>query len=271
MTSYSRLTAGTDAPADQDLDEPAPLRPMAPEDFTSVFTFPRGPAAGTCLHTLLERLDGNRPAREQQSLVGEVLELGGIDRRWLAATARWLDDLRGVELPGSCRLDQLRVGDRMHELSFLFPLEQVNIRRFNGLLASIGLPPLAAAGTVLQGLMKGFIDLVFRYRGRYFLVDYKSNHLGFELRHYGPEALAECMDSHQYHLQALIYTLALHRFLESRITGYAYETHFGGAYYLFLRAMHPGYPPGWGIHAARPDQQLIEQLDGCCRGREASL
>ncbi|MBV5318102.1 MAG: exodeoxyribonuclease V subunit beta, partial [Desulfobulbaceae bacterium] len=62
MTSYSRLTAGTDAPADQDRDEPAPFRPMEPENFTSVFTFPRGPAAGTCLHTLLERLDCNRPA-----------------------------------------------------------------------------------------------------------------------------------------------------------------------------------------------------------------
>jgi exodeoxyribonuclease V beta subunit len=121
----------------------------------------------------------------------------------------------------------------------------------------------------LQGLMKGFIDLVFRYQGRYFLVDYKSNHLGPNLSHYGPEALAECMDSHQYHLQSLIYTLALHRFLQSRITGYSYETHFGGVYYLFLRAMHPEHPVGSGIHNARPDRSLIDHLDACCRGREA--
>ena len=117
--------------------------------------------------------------------------------------------------------------------------------------------------------MKGFIDLVFRYQGRYFLVDYKSNHLGPNLSHYGPEALAECMDSHQYHLQALIYTLALHRFLQSRIVGYSYETHFGGVYYLFLRAMHPEHPVGSGIHASRFDRHLVDQIDACCRGREA--
>jgi exodeoxyribonuclease V beta subunit len=268
MTSYSKLTAGTDSPPDR--DDPSPIRTMQAEDFSSIFTFPRGPAAGTCLHALLERLDFSRSAREQLPLIGEVLEQGGIDPRWLTATARWLDDLLGVELPGSCRLHQVKASDRINELSFLFPLEQVNIRRFNALLAPLGLPPLATAATSLQGLMKGFIDLVFRHRGRYFLADYKSNHLGDALHHYGPEALAECMDSHQYHLQSLIYTVALHRFLQNRMEGYAYDTHFGGSYYLFLRAMHPEHPRGSGIYAARPDRSLIEQLDECCRGREVN-
>jgi exodeoxyribonuclease V beta subunit len=269
MISYSRLTAGAESLPGQDQDELDPLLPMASEDFTSIFTFPRGPAAGTCLHTLLERLDFNRSALEQQTLMGEVLEQGGIDLRWLPATARWLDNLLGVELPGSCRLGGLAQGDRINELSFLFSLEQVNIRRLNTLLETAGLRSLVTVGSVLQGLMKGFIDLVFRYQGRYYLVDYKSNHLGPNLSHYGPEALGECMDSHQYHLQALIYTLALHRFLQSRIAGYSYETHFGGVYYLFLRALHPEHPVGSGIHNARPDRILIDQMDACCRGREA--
>jgi exodeoxyribonuclease V beta subunit len=116
--------------------------------------------------------------------------------------------------------------------------------------------------------MKGFIDLVFRCQGRYYLVDYKSNHLGSSLSHYGPEALSDCMDSHQYHLQSLIYSLALHRFLRTRIADYSSDRHFGGVYYLFLRAMHPNHPQGTGIHAARPDHRLIEGLDACCRGEE---
>jgi len=266
MTSYSRLAAGSDSTVDR--DEPVPLRPMEPEDFSSILTFPRGPAAGTCLHSLLEQLDCRRPAGQQLPLVAELLEQGGIDQRWLTATARWLDDLLAVELPGSCALGQLAADDRINELSFLFPLEQVNIRQFNRLLADCALPPLAATGPSLQGLMKGFIDLVFRFQGRYYLVDYKSNHLGPSLDHYHPGALDECMQSHRYHLQALIYTLALHRFLASRIVAYDYQTHFGGVYYLFLRAMHPLHPPASGIHVARPDLALIEQLDGCCRGQE---
>jgi exodeoxyribonuclease V beta subunit len=270
LTSYSRLTAtGDSPPTDTDRDEPDRYQPMEPEDFTSVFTFPRGPAAGTCLHTVLERLDFNQPVNEQQSLVAELLEQAGIDPRWLPATVRWLDDLLRVALPGSCPLNQVAAGDRINELSFLFPLEQVQMRRLNTLLAASGLQPLSATGGLLQGLMKGFIDLVFRFQGRYYIVDYKSNHLGASLQHYGPEALRQSMDDHQYHLQYLIYTLALHRFLQIRLADYQYETHFGGVYYLFLRAMHPDHPPGTGIHAARPEYTRIAELDACCRGREA--
>jgi len=266
MTSYSRLTAGIDNPRDR--DPKAGFQATATEDFFNIFTFPRGPAAGTCLHALLERLHLNRPVSEQQALVGEELEQAGIDPRWLAATVRWLENLLAVPLPGSCRLDQLAACDRIDELGFLFPLEQVDIRRLNALLEANGLRPLAATGSPLQGLMKGFIDLVFRCQGRYYLVDYKSNHLGPSLSDYGPEALGDCMDSHQYHLQSLIYALALHRFLRTRIADYSYDRHFGGVYYLFLRAMHPNHPPGTGIHAARPDHRLIDELDACCRGGE---
>ncbi len=268
LTSYSRLTAVGDGPTDTDQDELDSYQPMQPEDFTSVFTFPRGPAAGTCLHTVLEQLNFNQPVSAQQPLVAEVLEQAGIDPRWLATSVRWLDDLLRVALPGSCALNQVAACDRINELSFLFPLEQVQMRRLNTLLASSGLRPLSATGSLLQGLMKGFIDLIFRWQGRYFIVDYKSNHLGTSLQHYGPDALRQSMDDHQYHLQYLIYTLALHRFLQARLVEYQYETHFGGVYYLFLRAMHPDHPPGTGIHAARPEYSLITALDACCRGAE---
>lgn len=266
MTSYSRLSAGSDTPTGDDRDELDTPLASVPEDFVSLFTFPRGPAAGTCLHTLLERLDVHRPAAEQAPLIAQALEQAGIDPRWQEATTRWLDHLLAVPLPGACALGRLAGPDRINELAFLFPLEQVDLARLNALLDTAGLRPLTATGHSLHGLMKGFIDLVFRHRGRYYLADYKSNYLGPSLAHYGAESLAACMHSHQYSLQALIYTLALHRFLATRIADYRYDNHFGGVYYLFLRAMHPDYPPGTGIFVTRPDGGLIEALDACCRG-----
>ncbi|MDR2551182.1 MAG: exodeoxyribonuclease V subunit beta [Desulfobulbus sp.] len=266
LTSYSRLSAGADQPEAADRDEwdhPAAARP---EDFGSIFTFPRGPKAGTCLHALLERIDSGRPAGEQSPLIVRELEQAGIDPRWLPALAGWLDEVLVTPLPGTCALGQLAACDRINELSFLFPLEEVDPVRLNRLLAQAGLRPLAGGSPVLHGLMKGFIDLVFRHEGRYYLADYKSNFLGPELAHYAPAALDACMDSHQYPLQALIYTLALHRFLGTRMPDYRYDDHFGGVYYLFLRAMHPSHPLGTGIHAFRPDRALIASLDDCCRG-----
>ena len=234
MTSYSRLSCEGPAPIDAtEREEPRSLLPPPPEDFSSPFSFPRGASAGTCLHTILERLDFNQSAALQQSLIGGVLEQGGIDPRWEPALGRWLDDMLAVELPGACALNQLPVEDRINELNFLFPLEQMEMQRFNGLLNSVGFRGASLGVSNLQGLMKGFIDLVFRYQGRYFIADYKSNYLGSDDGDYNPVALAACMESHQYHLQLLIYTLALHRFLQARLSGYAYDAHLGGGIISF--------------------------------------
>jgi len=268
MTSYSRLSGGkeTDPIGESGGRDDVPFQ--AAEDFTSIFTFPRGPVAGTCLHTLLEQLEYTRPAGEQLAMIDQALLQAGINRNWQTAVAGWLDDLLTVPLPGTCSLGQLPEQDRLHELDFLFPLHQVDLHRFNTLLIQGGGRSLNISSTSLHGLMKGFIDLVFRHEGRYYIVDYKSNYLGPDYTAYDPQSLVASMENHQYHLQALIYTLALHRYLNVRIKGYAYDQHFGGVYYLFLRAMHPALPQGTGIHFSRADHQLVAALDACCHGEQ---
>ena len=76
--------------------------------------------------------------------------------------------------------------------------------------------------------MKGYIDLVFEHAGRFYLIDWKSNHLGFADKDYSPEKLASVMSNNYYILQYHIYTLALHRYLTMRLPSYDYQRHFGG-------------------------------------------
>jgi len=134
-------------------------------------------------------------------------------------------------------------------------------------LAAHGVPTLGAGGpagagsAALSGLMKGFVDLVMRVDGRFYILDYKSNHLGDSLDDYGPAGLARAMLQHGYHLQYLIYTVALHRYLRRRLPGYDYDQAIGGVRYLFLRGMRPAAGPDRGIFAARPGRALIEDLD----------
>jgi len=85
------------------------------------------------------------------------------------------------------------------------------------------------------------------------------------LTDYEPEGLQEAMETHRYGLQCLIYTLALHRYLRRRVPGYQYATHFGGAYYLFLRGMRPDSGMDAGVWFDRPDSALVERLDGLFR------
>ena len=132
---------------------------------------------------------------------------------------------------------------------------------------------------VLAGFLVGSIDLVFsieRSDGQplYFLADYKSNRLDLRrervhpISHFHPTWMAHEMRHHHYVVQAHLYALALHRFLRLRLgENYSYETHFGGAAYLFLRGMiGPDTPQSddgrtYGVYFEKPNQAVIDALD----------
>ena len=110
----------------------------------------------------------------------------------------------------------------------------------------------------LNGMLKGFIDLVFEHNGRYYVADYKSNYLGADLAAYTHAAMRDKILSSRYDLQYVIYLVALHKLLQSRLgSAYDYDTHVGGAVYLFLRGIEA---PNAGAFYDRPPRQLIEQL-----------
>jgi exodeoxyribonuclease V beta subunit len=104
------------------------------------------------------------------------------------------------------------------------------------------------------------MDLVFRHGDRFFIVDYKSNHLGSAASAYTPARLTAPMHAHHYVLQYSLYTLALDRYLRTRMPGYSYERHFGGVYYLFLRGMDRRFADHNGVFFDRPSAALIEAM-----------
>jgi exodeoxyribonuclease V beta subunit len=114
------------------------------------------------------------------------------------------------------------------------------------------------------GYLTGFIDLICEYKGFYYVMDYKTN----SLPDYQNETLTLAMREHNYGLQYWIYTVVLHRYLQHRLPGYDYETHFGGVRYLFVRGMQQDKAMS-GVYQDRPDLQRVEALaalfGGCCR------
>jgi exodeoxyribonuclease V beta subunit len=97
----------------------------------------------------------------------------------------------------------------------------------------------------LRGYLTGSIDVVLRLSsGTYLVVDYKTNRLHplqtpATPAQYATPALLAAMHAADYPLQALLYQVALHRYLMWRQIGYDPDRHLGGALYLFLRGM-PG-------------------------------
>lgn len=233
----------------------------------SRFAFPRGPRVGVALHTLMEHLDFARDAREQLSLLDQCLDrvslLGDRDA-WRQVMIDWLNDIRTSEIDGFALAD-VDPACRLDEMEFHFP---VNVA--GDLLAL-----LRDAGycrdreldvTALSGMMTGMIDLVFEHGGRFYLVDYKSNHLGDSANDYLPAQLGSAIAHHLYDLQYLIYSVALDRYLTTRVPGYQFDTHFGGASYLFLRGLD-GSTSRQGVFTDRPDGELIKAFSATLGGR----
>lgn len=239
--------------------------------FRDLANFPAGPGPGTFLHGLLEEVDFAGARSERAGLLREKLQVAGFDARWLPALGEMLDDLLQTPLtPADPTLTLARVGrdERRDELEFYFPLAAADPGRLERLLAaaSAGISAGRSPGLVgerhepLRGMMKGYIDLVFHYAGRFYLLDWKSNYLGPGLADYEVGRLPEVMVREGYCLQYLIYSVALHRYLLQRQPGYSYDEHFGGVFYLFLRGVRRKV--GWdsGIFRDRPKRHLVEEL-----------
>jgi exodeoxyribonuclease V beta subunit len=301
MLAGARVAAGTPlAPAAEPIPPAESALPSAPESATeeqlqetaaeaatarsargaeaSIHGFPRGPDPGTFLHGLLEWAadqgftDLARDHRRRETRVALYCE-----RRqwgdWIPVIQKWLKHLLQTPLllpqeQGRVTLGSLTGDCYQAELEFMLAAHRVETRRLDEIITGAVLP-----GTVrpelnrdtLNGMVKGYIDLVFSYQDRYYVLDYKSNHLGENQQAYSAQAMAAAMLEHRYDLQYVLYTLALHRLLKARLPDYHYQRHMGGVLYLFLRGVDAG---GQGVYGDKPPQALIETLDVRFAGRE---
>ncbi|MBE7942203.1 MULTISPECIES: exodeoxyribonuclease V subunit beta [Ramlibacter] len=280
LGSYSSLAHGGSQDAAADHDARAALAPeaaatarTAPADVPAddILRFVRGARAGETLHAVLERIDF-RDRTHWPHAIATALRArppggppGTPVAAMLAGMARDVvaTPLPAPGLPGGFRLDALH--RRVTEMEFNLHAPGLSMERLAALMQRHGYPVPELSQPVLRGYLRGFIDLVAEQGGRWWIVDWKSNHLGWRAADYGPAQLARAMDAAGYHLQYLVYTLALHRWLRGRLAGYDYDTHLGGVFYLFVRGVRPGWVDAQGqpagVYAHRPSREFIEALD----------
>lgn len=230
----------------------------------SIFTFPKGARPGTLLHSLFETIDFQSAAGEPLAQhIATLLAQDGFDESWAPVLQQQVEAVLETPLETGfgepVRLRDLAPERKQVELEFFLPMGRVTASALTALCQqhdplSRGNKPLSFA--TVQGMLKGFIDLVFEWQGRWYLLDYKSNHLGMSPADYSRPALEQAMVEHRYDLQYQLYSLALHRLLALRLPGYDFDQHFGGVFYLFLRGMPQG-----GIFHTRPSRELVLGLD----------
>jgi exodeoxyribonuclease V beta subunit len=271
VTSFTGLAHGRALEA-PDYDATPEREPLA-EEITGrldIFTFPRGAQAGKCLHAIFETVDFVALARDDLSrIVARELAAHGFESEWAGVVAEMVERVIATPLDenGTLQLNRVPRSKRLDELEFYYPLASLSHAGLKQILVASGFPDEIRdrigelTFAPLQGYMRGFIDLVFEHDARYYLVDYKSNWLGSTIHAYQRDALERAMGREAYYLQYLVYCVALHRYLQLRVRGYSYDTHFGGVRYLFLRGMHPKAGASCGVYSDKPPHALIDALD----------
>jgi exodeoxyribonuclease V beta subunit len=251
-------------PAPSEVEPPSGLRAIA-----------RGADLGDALHTALEGWDfaGDPTTLVRTALQPLGLEVSGPRQPHAAdPVMAVVDSFNALAvLPIRCGDRELVLGalpDRLRraEWEFHLPLARVRPERVLALIqahAAIpagvleGLPRLREAAPG-GGFLKGFVDLLAGDGSSWWVLDWKSNHLGDGPEDYAVERLWPAMAGHGYLVQALIYVLALHRHLRHRLGPvYSYETHVAGAAWIFLRGVDAGH----GVWTWKPPEALVTALE----------
>ncbi|WP_045822872.1 UvrD-helicase domain-containing protein [Williamsia herbipolensis] len=261
-------------------------------------TLPAGAAFGTVVHAVLEEID-----TDADDLTAEIADrcrraaaVSGLDMNadvLATAITGVLTTPLGIQhptdTPTADDLAGLGMPNRLSELDFEFPLAATGGPTVAAIadLLERHLPPgdpLRAypdhlrdiGGSTLRGFLTGSIDLVARIGAgsgheRYVIADYKTNRLGvgdLGVEDYRPEAMAQEMIRSHYPLQALLYSVALHRYLRWRLADYDPHRHLGPVCYLFVRAMiGPDTPPGCGVFTWELPPVVVTELSNVLAGR----
>jgi exodeoxyribonuclease V beta subunit len=243
---------------------PAPVIPP-----TGIFAFPKGAAAGIFFHEIFEKLDFVAARDMAPPLVEELLRKHGFAGDWRNRVCAMVDNVLHIPLGSGFTLAEVPLERRLTELEFFFPLALITSDRLTRVVARWGGRECPATMTdaftqlsfaQVKGMVRGFIDMVFEQDGRYYIVDWKSNHLGDRVEEYGPLQLRNEMERNLYQLQYLLYTVALDRYLAQRLPEYDYASNFGGVYYIFLRGIDARHGAEYGIYYDCPPQEAIADL-----------
>jgi exodeoxyribonuclease V beta subunit len=265
---------------------------------------PAGATFGSLVHGVLEHADPQSPDFEAE-LASRIEE----QRRWWAVEASTEDLVQSLlpmqltslgPLAGGRTLAEVAMGDRLRELDFEIPLAGGDLPEADVPLSAMAdvlrrhLPasdPMRAYAERLEspslgeqslrGYLSGSIDVVLRTQvgghQRFLVVDYKTNRLGelgepLTARDYTPALMTQAMLHSHYPLQALLYSVVLHRYLRWRLPGYHPDTHLGGILYLYVRGMCGPETPEvdgqpCGVFAWHPPAGMVEELSELLDGR----
>ena len=224
----------------------------------TIFSFPKGAMPGTVIHKLFEHPDfsfDEFPTIPLNQIIKDVLDDFGISDEWTDALSKMMSNVVHADYQG-LQLNEVSLDDQLREMEFHFPVKGLSAELLIELIRGTKSKQIFEHS---DQFLNGFIDLIVRQNGKFYILDYKSNHLGDTAEDYSLENMKSEIEAAGYDLQYHIYTLALKKFLSRKIKDFNYERNFGGVMYLFVRGMQQGSSNG--IWFDKPSSAVMENLE----------
>jgi exodeoxyribonuclease V beta subunit len=228
------------------------------------YTLKRGAKTGNLLHYIFETISFSDDTRWDKVLNEAIRRfLPGQQELYLPMLRQLLQhvfnttiQVNGDEFP----LSAVAWYKCIAEFEFDFPIGLFSPDVLNSLSdADMDIAARRFSENELEGIMNGKMDLFFEHKGKYYILDWKSNYLGNTLPEYAQEVLTAAMNESNYHLQYLIYTVAAKKYLQTRLANFNYEKQFGGVIYLFVRGLRNDSDTG--IFTCKPPLSKIRHLE----------
>ncbi len=227
---------------------------------------PKGKNIGLFFHKVLEKINFNIDI-DNDFLLKYMYDFN-IKKKYFFNIKRVLFNLLNVILyPLNISLKNIKFNCILKEFDFILHIRKINFLKFNNIIKKYDKISFLCNNlnikSSIKGYLNGIIDLIFFYKNKYYIVDYKSNWFGNNILYYNKKNIIDNMILKRYDIQYHIYSLALHNYLNLNIKNYNYSINFGGIYYIFLRGLfiENNFRSYNGILYIKPNKKLIYKLN----------
>lgn len=232
------------------------------DEILSIHSIKAGAEIGNVIHNVMEHIQTDELSCIERLVQSEINKLGynALFDSSLQLISRWMQRIYTEKIilkdDISLSISELSPNLQKREMEFLLSSSDFNVEK----LIKIIRDETISSTLFEKGFIKGFIDLLFIHKNKFYLLDYKSNQLGKNETYYTNENLQNAMVEFNYDVQMAIYSLALHHYLQVVIQNYDYDKHFGGMVYWFVRGIDA---PGKGVHFHKISFEKLMDLESC--------
>lgn len=274
LSSFSSIISSgqssEESAATADEDPENDYMPLTKEETTEeenipMVQFPKGTEAGTILHTILENSDfaSENNSETIRAILKKKMNFKSKEElETMTATVNdCINSLCSVPMfEGGKTLRDVGKDEKTSEMEFFITIKNdMQKGELSQIISDNYKTEELEGDNVRKGFLQGFIDLVVKVDGKYYIIDWKSNYLGESFSDYDEKHLREEMKKHNYYLQFMLYLTAFDRYMTTLDPEYSYAKDFGGIRYVFLRGIKTGNREN-GIFAEKPDEKQLRQI-----------